>query len=68
MPSVTGPSPMEVKKLMLKRMLRGVSCVHATNALTPLQTDLNAVLHDVGRLRVASIGFATWKLLKSVTT
>lgn len=28
MPSVTGPSPMEVKKLMLKRMLRGVSCVH----------------------------------------
>ena len=26
--SVSPPSPMEVKKLMLKRMLRGVSCKH----------------------------------------
>lgn len=26
--SVNPPSPMEVKKLMLKRMLRGVSCRH----------------------------------------
>ena len=25
--SVSPPSPMEVKKLMLKRMLRGVSCM-----------------------------------------
>ena len=40
MPSVTGPSPMEVKKLMLKRMLRGVSCMHATDALATLQDDL----------------------------
>ncbi len=54
MPSVTGPSPMEVKKLMLKRMLRGVSCVHETNALAALQDNRNAFLHDVvGRLRIA---------------
>ena len=32
--SVSPPSPMEVKKLMLKRMLRGVSCKHVCMCLS----------------------------------
>jgi len=68
MPSVTGPSPIEVKKLMLKRMLRGVSCVHKTNALAALQDDLNAFLHDVVGRPAARTASETRELLKTVNT